>query len=282
MEPFKQFPSGAMRLAPRTTPTGVPAGWTLENINTTTLADGCLCWVQSSQADFRLLRNSVALPNGVTIIAPATGGPGRWLRSDGPTNLNPVVDTLTATQNISVWAGQGGGWHDIVGVPQTRTTGGTIPTLAQVGATIFWAHRFAINDEMWFAYHILHDYVVGSAIFCHVHWFPVGTAINVVRWEFSIVAAKGHQQEAFNLAAPTVVTVDRAPTGTSQMHYITEVANPGFSSASLEPDSIMWVRIRRITNGGVNNTDPIFLLLSDLHYQSNGSPTKNKAPNFYI
>ena len=92
MEPFKQFPSGAMRLAPRTTPTGAPPGWTLENISTHTLADGCLCWVQSSQADFRLFRNSVAIPDGVNVIASATGGPGRWIRSDVSVSITVDAD----------------------------------------------------------------------------------------------------------------------------------------------------------------------------------------------
>ena len=219
-------------------------------------------------------------PDGYVLAADSLQTSGLKWTSD------PVSNTLTVNQNISVWAGQGGGWHDIVGVPQTRTTGGLIPNLAQVGATIFWAHQFAINDEMWFAYHILHDFVAGSAVYCHVHWFPVGTSTNSVKWEFSIAVAKGHQQVAgsvFNLSSPTIVTMEQIPDGTSLKHYIGEVSDANaFSSTSLEPDSIMWVRIRRVTNGGTDNANPIFLLLSDCHYKSNGSPTKNKAPDFYL
>mgnify|MGYP001586073003 CR=1 FL=1 len=186
---------------------------------------------------------------------------------------------VTVRRQINVFSGQGGGWNDEVGVPERRFAGGVVPTFAQVGATAFWADRFAVNDEMWFHYHIHHDYVVGSAIYCHVHWFADGVDANTVRWEFTIAAAKGHGQETLNLAG-TVLTVTQA-SGGSRFHMLAELADPGFSSASLEPDAAVLIRVRRITNGGVDNADPIFFLFSDLHYRSNGSPTKNKAPNFY-
>lgn len=200
---------------------------------------------------------------------------------EGTFPTNPSVTTLTASQNISVWAGQGGGWHDIVGVPRSRSTGGSNPVLSQVGTSAFWADKFAVNNETWFAYHILHDTVPGSAIYPHVHWLSDGVSVATVRWEFQIVVAKGHQQGAFNILAPTTITVTQAPTGVAYTHMIAEIPAPGFSSADIEVDSIVWIRVRRVTNGGVDNANGIFMLLSDLHYQSNGSPTKNKSPNFY-
>jgi len=62
---------------------------------------------------------------------------------------------------------------------------------------------------------------------------------------------------------------------------IAEVAAPGFSSSELEVDSIVMARMTRVTNGAIDNADAIFALMSDVHYRSNGSPTRNKAPNFY-
>lgn len=57
-------------------------GDSLENINTTTLDDGCLCYVTAAAYHFELHRTSVAAPNGTTIIAPIVG-PGRWIAQTG-------------------------------------------------------------------------------------------------------------------------------------------------------------------------------------------------------
>lgn len=53
------------------------------------------------------------------------------------------------------------------------------------------------------------------------------------------------------------------------------------SNANFEPDGILLIRIRRITNGGVENADGIFMITSDCHYQANTFATKNRTPNFY-
>lgn len=79
------------------TPLG--AGDSLENINTTTLDDGALCYVASSHAHFELHRDSTETPNGTTIIAPSAG-PGRWIifGSGGSQNafVTPSLTTLAA------------------------------------------------------------------------------------------------------------------------------------------------------------------------------------------
>ena len=48
-----------------------------------------------------------------------------------------------------------------------------------------------------------------------------------------------------------------------------------------EPDGLLYVQVKRITNGGSENTDNIFMITSDVHYQSTNLTTKNKAPDFY-
>lgn len=66
--------------------------------------------------------------------------------------VDPTFRTVTIEKTIFVFASQGGGWNDIVGFPQTRTTGGAIPSLSQIGSTNYWLHKFQVNDEMWFQY----------------------------------------------------------------------------------------------------------------------------------
>lgn len=66
------------------TPLGL--GDSLENVNTFTLDDGALCYVTSSHVHFELHRDSTAVPNGTTIIAPIAG-PGRWVEATGGTGV---------------------------------------------------------------------------------------------------------------------------------------------------------------------------------------------------
>jgi hypothetical protein len=49
-----------------------------------------------------------------------------------------------------------------------------------------------------------------------------------------------------------------------------------------EPDGILYLHLSRITNGGTNNTDTIFVTTADVHYQSTNMPTTGKAPGFYL
>lgn len=57
-------------------------GDSLENINTIDLDDGALCYVTNAHVHFELHRDSVAVPNGTTIVAPSAG-PGRWVVATG-------------------------------------------------------------------------------------------------------------------------------------------------------------------------------------------------------
>ena len=91
--------------------------------------------------------------------------------------------------------------------------------------------------------------------------------------------ARGFNQDAFNTAG-TSVTAEEAGPGTAWQHMVTETAGVTVTNLD-EPDGIVYTRISRITNGGTDNTDDIFVLTADLHYQSTGMPTLNKAPTFY-
>ncbi len=172
------------------------------------------------------------------------------------------------------------GWQDYIGVPRYRGFGANLPTQGVINGTAFTGWEFGISDWMQFDYHILHDFVPGSAIYAHVQWLDDGTHASTVKWQLQIVAAKGHGQSAYALAAPTTVTVEQA-SGGQYYHMIAEVADPGYSSDELEIDSTVMIVVTRITNGATENTDAIFMVMSDLHYSSTARTTKNKAPNFY-
>lgn len=133
-------------------------------------------------------------------------------------------------------------------------------------------------------FHIPHDIVPSSDIHLHAHWISNGTNTNTVKWEFEYAFAKGFDQANFDLSALTTqagtITAEQAGSGSAYRHMVTETAAITLSALT-EPDGMIMVHITRITNGGTNNTDDIFLLTADVHYQSTNLATTGKAPNFY-
>lgn len=169
------------------------------------------------------------------------------------------------------------GWEDITGTIETKG-GGTDPTWSIIGAGPFYAYKFAVNDECWMVYHVPHNYAPGTDIYFHVHWMPDGTDANSVKWQYTYSIAKGHQQSQFSVTG-TTITSEQSPVGTAYTHQISETA--AVSSTELEVDALIRVNIKRITNGGTDNGNGIFVDTADVHYQSTNVATKNKAPNFY-
>ena len=190
----------------------------------------------------------------------------------------PVFQVL-GNPDIIYPDGEQFGWRDITAQVTIRGVGATDPDWVQIGPSPFFAYRFAVGDMAWFAFHVPHDIVPGADIHLHAHWIADGTNAAVVRWEWTYTYAKGFNQGNFN-ATGTVVEAEQAAAGTAYRHMVTEtaaIAIPGLT----EPDGIIYVRLRRVTNGGTDNADGIFLLTSDVHYQTTDAATIGKAPNFY-
>ena len=163
------------------------------------------------------------------------------------------------------------GWRDIEGQVTVRTTGVGRPVWSQVGATAFWAYKFAVNDSCWFTYHIPHD-IADTTVHFHSHFILDGTVTADVKWQYTWAYAKGYDQEAFDLASPGVITSTLAGAGTAYTHQIAETI--GVEIAGLtEPDGMIMMSIKRITNGGVENADDVFMTTSDVHYFSDNRAT---------
>lgn len=194
------------------------------------------------------------------------------------------VDTTTPTF----------GWHDIIGLLLPDQQGANAPTLAAfIGGNV---RRFAFSatDKADCEFHIPHDYAAGTDLYIHAHWSHNGTAIsgNLVL-SFSSTYAKGHNQAAFGAEKTvtlTYATVDIATTPRYQ-HRIDEVqlSTSGGSATLLdtdllEPDGVIGVNLTATTiptiTGGAPNEPFIFFV--DVHYQSTGIPTKQRAPDFYV
>lgn len=205
--------------------------------------------------------------------------------------------SLTGSLSLPKTAGEGVlienayGWHDMLGPINVRdTTSPTNPSYNVYRGGIR-AYQFAVNDEAFVEFHMLHDYAPGTDIYIHVHWSHAATTVTggSVTWGFEVSYAKGHNQAAFS--APVTASVLQTASTTQYQHMIAEVqlsaASPSASQIdtdNLEVDGVILVRAylqanaMTVSGGGV--PEP-FLHLVDIHYQSTGITTKNKAPGFY-
>ena len=170
------------------------------------------------------------------------------------------------------------GWRDIIGQLEVKGVGIADPEWTKMGASVFYAYRFIPNKEVWITYHIPHDYVPGSPVFFHTHWTQDGTCTLTVAWQYSFTFAKGFDQESFDMAGRTATSVQAGP-GVAWRHMVSET-DP-ITLTGIEVDSIVLVHLKRISHAGASNSDNIFVMTADIHYQSNNMATKNKAPNFY-
>lgn len=174
------------------------------------------------------------------------------------------------------------GWRDLTSDIIIRGNQSSAPTWEQIGTlSDIYGYNFAIDKECWAYFHMDHDYKPGGDVLLHVHWTTTGTSTNTVKWEIKYTVAKGHNQSVGgNFASPTTVYVEQAASGTAYRHMVTEMST-SISVDKMEPDSLLLVHFKRVSNGGTNNPDNVFGLTLDCHYQTDRNATINRAPNFY-
>jgi len=169
------------------------------------------------------------------------------------------------------------GWRDLRMAVTGAATGGGAPAQTLFGPSpVIKQTSFGIGDSVYLACHVDHDILEGSTVYPHVHWSTSGTQVASVKWQLSYTFAAGHNTA--NFPAPTVITVEQAAHGTAWRHMITEHPT-GFVVPDI--DSILLFELKRITNGATNNTNTVFGLFVDLHYQTGQYATKNRTPNFF-
>ena len=121
--------------------------------------------------------------------------------------------------------------------------------------------KFAVNDLVYLAVHFDQDIKQGTTVFPHVHWSSDGTNVNTVKWELSYFGAP----IAGAFPADTVLPLEDTPSGTAWTHYI--VSDPtGF--AAPDKHSTLFMTLKRVTNGGTDNTDAIYGLFVDIMHES--------------
>jgi hypothetical protein len=207
------------------------------------------------------------LVNTTGIVIPRTSGYGIKLDVDDPQ-----------------W-----GWNDIIGHIQPKTAGAGTPTYATYRGNINGFY-FAANDIVDFVFHVPHDYVPGTHMYIHVHWSHNGTAISgSATFTHYTMYAKGHNQANFPAEITSAITyaTTNITTTPQYRHRVDEIqlSTTGGSASTLntsdlEVDGVILMRLK-LTALPTITAGNLFIHTADIHYQSTGLPTKQKAPNFY-
>jgi hypothetical protein len=169
------------------------------------------------------------------------------------------------------------GWRDLEMSVVGSASGPAAPTLTAFGpgGTIKQL-AFAVNDSVYMCCHVPHDIKPSSTMYLHVHWSTDGTNVNPIKWQIIQTEAAGHNQE--NFGAEVTLTLEEAAQGTAWRHMITEDT---VGIATVEVDSLIFIELKRITNGAVENTDDTFALFVDFHYETQQFATPSRVPDFY-
>lgn len=183
-------------------------------------------------------------------------------------------------------------WRDLKGEILPKETGAGKPTWTTFRGNIKgWA--FAANDVVDLIFHWPHTHVPGTDIHIHAHWSHNGTAISgsmvlSYRWTW----AKGHNQSGVTYPAETTftqtVSTPDVATYAQYSHPISEIQFSDSSPSSgqidtdvLEPDGLLKISLTPTTIPTVTGGS-FFIDFVDIHYQSTGIGTKQKAPDFYV
>jgi len=136
---------------------------------------------------------------------------GGTLEVTGATTLNDVlVVPKTSGMGIKVdTATPTFGWRDITSSIEVRGSGANDPSFAVYTGTALRAYSFSASSmkEVFFTFHMPHDYVPGTDIYFHAHWSNAAATPDTgnVVWGFEYTFAKGFGQQAF--PATTTITV---------------------------------------------------------------------------
>ncbi|MDB4278429.1 hypothetical protein N9917_02365 [Deltaproteobacteria bacterium] len=228
-------------------------------------------------------QNIVPTPNPVRVVESDLTVKGNLELPKGP-GIGLKVDVVDPTY----------GWRDILGTINPRSAGAGRPTLAVYRGGNVREFAFGAADDMDLNFHLPHDYAPGTDIYIHFHWSHNGTSISgSITADFYTTYSKGHDQQIFpaeKVVAFTYNTVDIATTP-QYMHRIEEVqlSTSGGSATmldtdDLEPDGVVLVHFDMMaipSIGGGSPNEP-FVHFIDIHYQSTGMATKQRAPDFYV
>lgn len=196
--------------------------------------------------------------------------------------FNPVLGFMEMYNNDLPPAIQTTGWKDNINVffMNAKGKGYDEPTWEDMGNGLF-AMRFDVGNELFFMFHVNHDYKIGTQSFPHIHWCS-NAIINIgesLVWHLNFTVARGYNQGDSLIKPTTEIDITFTADQTIQpgVHQIAE-ASVADSVDLIEPDVLMLGRARLTSKTMAGD---VYGFLVDLHYQSNRDHTPNKNFPFY-
>jgi hypothetical protein len=188
-------------------------------------------------------------------------------------------------------------WRDLLGDQFSKNTGGTKPLLTTYNVDID-AWQFSDGDEAFLTYHIPHDYVLGTDIHLHIHWSQnnAGATGGTIDFKYFAIYAKAYNQVSGSTFTSTPKTdtfssidINDGDSGLHQyQQFLTEVVISAatatgalFDRDDFEPDGVIELTLEMDANNLTGTPSDPFIHYVDIHYQSTGIGTKDKAPDFY-
>lgn len=181
------------------------------------------------------------------------------------------------------------GWADILGTVFVEAANPTAAGFNTYKGGLK-GYQFNVGDEAHVNFHIPHDYVMGSDMYIHVHWSHNSTLVTggSVTWGIELSYAKGHDQEVFGDNKTVLITENASLSQYRHMIAEEQMSISGGAAAMLdtdliEVDGIIMCRLFLSSNDMTSSgavPDP-FAHFVDIHYQSTGVGTKQKAPDFW-
>jgi len=177
------------------------------------------------------------------------------------------------------------GWHDLTA--EIKFGDVNIPTHEPFQGGIKQM-QFDVGDEGFLDFHLPHDYAPNTEVFIHAHWSHNSTLVTTggITTQFELCYAKGHDQEFFH--TPVILNVAQDASLTRYQHLVVEgvCSSAGgvgglLITEDIEVDGMILVRFALTGNTMDGGAKP-FIHKVDIHYQSTGLPTKNKAPDFWV
>ena len=184
------------------------------------------------------------------------------------------------------------GWQDLLGEVRVETTAGAtnVPALTTYASSMIKQYKFSAGDSVQNTYHVPHDILTGSTahFYLHVHWSHDSATVSTtgqVTWDVYATYAKGHNRGSF--ATPVNNQVSGYSSTVQRQHIINEIQISGsagstalLATTDLEPDGLILVTTK-LNATSLSGGELPFLHYVDIHYQSIGVGTIDKAPPFY-
>ena len=129
-------------LAPRAVLLGAGNPAALQNVNTTELPNGSLCWVQDQFGLYALNKTSVAPPSGTSVVQPASG-PGRWVPALAP-SASPIRQFAALSLSGDLVFGPNSDFANLL-----TSTGGALFNVALATARLPGSGLYVVLTAAW-------------------------------------------------------------------------------------------------------------------------------------